>query len=37
MRTEIKLLILKLLLELYIAGAVTILVLLVLHRKGCAL
>jgi hypothetical protein len=37
MRTEVKLLVVKVLLELYIATAVTILVLLVLHRKGCVL
>jgi hypothetical protein len=37
MKTEVKLLLLKLLLELYIAGAITVLVLLVLHRKGCLL
>jgi hypothetical protein len=37
MKTETKLLIVKLLLEIYIAGAITVLILLVLHRQGCLL
>jgi hypothetical protein len=37
MKTETKLLLVKVLLEIYIVVALTILILLVLHRKGCVL